>query len=57
MTDQLDFGVKKVKVFSVRRASVSMDTFKILYYSTRIISSPAAVALLYHVMQLVPVTS
>ena len=52
MTDQLDFGVKKVKVFSVRRASVSMDTFKILYYSTRIISSPAAVALLYHVMQL-----
>jgi hypothetical protein len=31
MTDQLDFGVNWVKGFSVRRASVSMDTFKILY--------------------------
>ena len=28
MADQLDFGVTCVKVFSVRRASVSMDTFK-----------------------------
>jgi hypothetical protein len=27
MTDQLDFGVDWVKGFSVRRASVSMDTF------------------------------
>ena len=26
MTDQLDFGVNWVKGFSVRRASVSMDT-------------------------------
>ena len=26
MADQLDFGVTCVKVFSVRRASVSMDT-------------------------------
>jgi hypothetical protein len=51
MTDQLDFGVNWVKGFSVRRASESMDTFKILHYSTWIISSPAAVALLYHVMQ------
>jgi hypothetical protein len=31
MTDQLDFGVNWVKGFSVRRASVSMDTFQILY--------------------------
>jgi hypothetical protein len=52
MTDQLDFGVNWVKGFSVRRASESMDTFTTLYYSTWIISSPAAVALLYHVMQL-----
>ena len=52
MTDQLDFGVNWVKGFSVKRASVSMDTFNILYCSTWIISSPTDVALLYHVMQL-----
>ena len=33
MTDQLDFVVNWVKGISVRRASVSMDTFKILYYN------------------------
>jgi hypothetical protein len=48
MTDQLDFGVNWVKGFSVKRASVSMDTFNILHYSTWIISSPTDVALLYH---------
>ena len=31
MTDQLDFGVNWVKGFSVRRVSVSMDTFWIVY--------------------------
>ena len=31
MTDQLDFEVNWVKGFSVRRVSVSMDTFQIVY--------------------------
>jgi hypothetical protein len=50
MGDQLDFGVNWVKDFSVRRTSVFMDTLK--KNSTWIISSPATVAPLYHVMQL-----
>jgi len=33
MTDQLDFGVNWVKDFSVRRASVFMDTFFIHSYA------------------------
>ena len=52
MTDQLDFSVNWVKDFSVRRASMFMDTFLNSFYSTWIISSPAAVAPLYHVAQL-----
>ena len=42
MADQLDFGVNWV----------FMDTILSFVYSTWIISSPVAVAPLYHVMQL-----
>ena len=58
MTDQLDFGVNWVKGFSVRRASVSMDTnFKfVLFNLDYILSCRCSATLPCYAVDLVPLT-